>query len=169
MFCSVSCPSSPLLDIQFVSFNHISIGFQTRVPKFDRFNDVHLYCVAMVCDPASASGKLSFCDRSCASVMTPMPPSTTSTQRYVLQPVKKRQVYVASLGGTINEIVQQGPFVVEDTGLGPLVSNDGSLWSSSAQYIGINMFFAMRLKWLYELFLLPPLYKCGSIGRVLHA
>jgi hypothetical protein len=53
---------------------------------------------------------------------------------------------VASLGGTINEIVQQGPFVVEDTGLGPLVSNDGSLWSNSAQYIGINMFFAMRLK-----------------------
>lgn len=140
MFCSVSCPSTQLLDIQFVSFTQFSLGFRTRVPKFDRFNDVHLTCVAMVCDPASTSRKLSFCDRSCAIVMTPSTQSTTSTQKYVLQPVKKRQLDMASLGGAVNELVQQGPFIVEDTGLGPLVRNDGSLWINSAQFIGTERF-----------------------------
>jgi len=130
MFNIFSCPSSPQFNIQFISFSRVSIGFRTRVPKFDHSDSIHINCIAIVCDSRHKSFR---CDRSCITVSRH---NKSTGQQSVWVPVMKRQADVTSSSDVTRHPVMQGPFIIRDTGNGPVIGSDGSLVMDSTQYHG---------------------------------
>jgi hypothetical protein len=113
------------LGLVFYSSKQQSWGFQFRVPKFQGFDSLHVVCEVYVCNPETES-KL-YCDRSCLDpgvlqVSGTAPPLLRNTR----QPDSRRSRR-ASRGNIRRRLIGSRILMVQDTGYGPLIDENGRL------------------------------------------
>jgi hypothetical protein len=112
------CPTTTDLGLVFYSTSRLTWGFHFNVPKFDGHSELYVACDAMTCDTNDTDSKR-HCDRSCNVDHRRAP-------RHGLLP-GLGALRGGDVQGGNGEVLKQGPFMVADKGVGPLITSEGLL------------------------------------------
>jgi hypothetical protein len=136
------CQTTDDLGLRFNNVDRVTWGFQFHVPKFDGHDELYVICNALTCDSEAADVK-DACDRSCVVDIEQLAQKMKRALGAVQVPTNESPSTVPKPKENTVKIrrdIRDGPFVVRDTGYGPLINDvHGLLVVHRADVIGNSL------------------------------